>query len=131
MGHSRPSYLAGADLAPSTFVKHEAGVDNTVIPCVADDVAVGVTHEGTREAPIPGVSPLAAAEGESCQVYGADEPCEIVAGAAISAGDRLKPDANAEAIPAIGGDEYSAIARTSAADGEKVKVILTRGTEPV
>lgn len=126
MSHSRPSYLAGEDLGPSLFVKHEAGVDNTVVLCVADDVAIGVTHEGTREAPIPSVStPLAAAEGESCQIYGADEPCEIVAGSAIQAGDRLKPDADSKAVPAADHEPASAVARTDAASGEKVKVMIT------
>lgn len=125
MSHSRPSFLAGEDIGPSLFVRPQAGTDNTILLCDAGDVATGVSHEGTREAPIPGVTPLAAAEGESCQIYGADEPCEVIAGAAIEAGDRLKPDVNSKAVPAEDSEAASAIARTDAAAGEKVKVMIT------
>lgn len=137
MSYSSPSYIAGADIAPSRFVKLTG--NNSVEQCVAGDTADGVSHEGTREAPIPGVTPLAAMAGESCQVYGADEPCEVEAGAAIaSGGTLLKSDLNGKAVPALSGVEtagtivpYVAIARTAAAVGEKVKVVITRGSHKV
>lgn len=121
------SYIAGADLSPSTFVKNKAGEDNAVTPCGAGDVAIGIVHEAAREAPIPNASALAAKAGESCNVYGPGDPCEVIAGAAVAAGDLLKPDANAQAVPAVATDKYSAVARTSAAVGEKVKCVIVRG----
>lgn len=126
--HNQPSFLAGEDLAPSIFIKLESGEDNTIVKCGAGDQATGVTAEHTREAPIPGVTPLAAADGESVQVYGLGEPCEITVGATpVTAGAYLKPDANGLAIPAVATDKYSAQARTGAAAGEKVKAILKSG----
>lgn len=136
MPYSMPSYIAGGDISPSRFVKLTG--NNSVQQCVAGDDAIGVSHEGTREAPIPGVTPLAAMSGESCQVYGADEPCEVAAGAAITAGAKLKSDLEGKAVPALSGAEtagtivpYIAIARTPAAVGEKVKVLITRGSHKV
>lgn len=125
--HNQPSFLAGEDLAPSIFVKMEAGVDNTIVKCGAGDQAIGVTAEHSRTAPIPGATVLAAADGESTQIYGLGEPCEITAGAAITAGAYLKPNASGQAIPAVATDKYSAQARTSAASGEKVKAVLKSG----
>lgn len=136
MPHSTPSYIAGADISPSRFVKLNG--EHQVIQCVAGDAAIGVSHEGSREPPIPGVTPLAAKSGESCHVYGADEPCEVIAGGTVAAGDPLKPDAEGKAVKAIVGGEtagtvipYSAIARSGAVAGEKLKITLTRGTHVV
>lgn len=131
MPYSSPSYNAGGDINPSRFVKLSTTADNTVLQCVADDEAVGVSHAGTLDAPIPGAPTLAARANQPCQVYGADEPCEIEAGDDITSGDKLKPDADGKAIPAAEDEVYSAIARSSAANGEKVKATVTRGYTPV
>ena len=128
--HTHRSYRFGADCGTSLFVKHQTGVNNTVIPCVANDVALGVSHEGTRQAPIPDVAPLVAKEGETAIVYSHGEPCEIIAGGAIQTGQTLKPDANAKAVVAGASEHYSAIADSNAAPGEKVKVTIIRGVNP-
>ncbi|MFG0261026.1 MAG: hypothetical protein ACF788_01355 [Novipirellula sp. JB048] len=125
-----PSFIAGADISPSKFVKIKANNDNTAIQCGAGDVAIGVSAPGTRSAPIPGADGLAAADGETCLVYGLGETCEVTAGGAIQAGDTLKPDADADAVPAAAGEAYSAVARSGAADGEKCKCVIVRGTNP-
>lgn len=120
------NYIARADIPPAKFVKQD-GSDNGVVPCVADDIAVGISYEGSREAPIPSVTPLQAIDGEPCGVYTETWSCEIVAGAAIVSGEYLKPDANADAVPAAAGDQYSARARSNAAPGERVRVVVERG----
>lgn len=134
MSHSSPSYIAGADVAPCRFVKISGG-DHTVIQCVAGDRAVGVSAENSREAPIPSVSTvLHAKEGEPVHAYGMGESCEVTAGGAITAGDYLKPDADGKAVtivPGVSPVVYSAVARSSAAVGEKVKVLIQTGTVPV
>jgi hypothetical protein len=131
MPHSNPSYIAGGNILPSRFVKLEAGENNSVVQCVADDVAnAGVSAEGTNTAPIPGASGNAAEAGQSCQVYGLGEPCEVVAGATVAAGDPLKPDADGKAIKAVAGDEYSAVARSAAAANEKIKCVVRYGSLP-
>jgi hypothetical protein len=119
------SFIARGDVGPSLFVKQSG--DHGIVVCGAGDEAIGVSHEGTREAPITGITPKAAISGESCMVYTDTFPCEIIAGTTIVAGDKLVPDANAEAIPAGAGQIYSAIARAGAADGERVKCTVTRG----
>ena len=131
MSHSSaPSFIAGGNIGPSLFVKIEAGESNTVILCGAGDAAIGISQEGTREAPIPGVTPLAAAEGESLLVYQLGEPCEIVAAAAIAAGDYLKPNASGQAVVAGAGDAYSAVSLVDCASGEKCKVVIREGRIP-
>lgn len=125
-----PSFIARGDIAPSIFVKQN-GTDHGIVAAGAGDEAVGVSHEGTREAPIEGITPLAAKSGESCQVYTEEWPCEVVAAATIVAGNKLKPDANGHAIVAVAGDHYSAIARAGAASGEMCKVTVRNGEVPV
>lgn len=122
-----PSFIARGDIAPSIFVKLD-GSDHGIVAAGADDDAVGVSYPGSREAPLPGVTPLAAIDGESCQVFTEATPCEIVAGASITAGDLLKPNASGHAIPATATDKYSARARANAASGEMVKAIVEHGT---
>lgn len=127
-----PSYIARGDIPPSVFVKQD-GTDHGIVICVADDEAIGVSHEGTREAPITGVTPLSAIDGESCQVYTDTWPCEVIAGDTIVAGNKLKPDVNGHAVPVVAGvadQVYSAIARAGAAAGERVKVTVQRGIVP-
>ena len=120
------NYIARADINSSVFVKRD-GTDHGIQQCVADEEAVGISHEGTREAPITGITPLAAKNGESCQVYTLGWPCEVIAAAAVVAGDKLKPDANGQAVVAAAGERYSAIADAAAAAGERAKVTVQSG----
>jgi len=123
------SFVAGADIEPSRFVKISAA--HTVVKAGADEAVYGVSHEGTREAPIPGVSPLTASTGEPVLVYGPGENCEVDCGAAVAAGAFVKSNAAAKAVTAGDGDEYyaQAVSATTAAD-QKLKITLVRGTIP-
>lgn len=122
------SFIARDDIESSIFVKLDPTNDHAVIPCGADDEAVGVSHEGTREAPITGITPLAAADGEHVAVYTDTWPCEVIAAATIVNGDRLKPNASGHAIVALTGEVFSATARAGAASGERCKCTVGRGT---
>lgn len=124
-GSSSPSFIAKGNIPSSVFVEQSG--DHGIIICAAGDEAVGVSHEGTREAPITGITPLAAIEGESCQVYTDTWNCEVKAGATILAGDKLKPGVGGVAVVAGAGEIYSAIARAGAVDGERCKCTVTRG----
>jgi hypothetical protein len=121
------SYVARGDIAPSVFVKQLAGTDHSVVQAAAGNEVIGISHEGTRDAPVDGVTPLAAKTGESVRIYVEGEPCEIVAAAAIQAGDHLKPDANGKAVVAAAGELYGAVAAAGAAIGERAKVTVRRG----
>lgn len=121
-----PSFIAAGDIGPSRFVT-QTTADHTIVQSVANDAAIGVSHEGTRHAPITGITPLAAKAGESVQVYTDTWPCEVIAAATITAGQPLKPDLNGAAVVATAGQVFSAIARAGAASGERCKVTITRG----
>jgi hypothetical protein len=121
-----PSFIARGDIGTSLFVKQN-GTDHGVVICAAGDEAIGVSHEGTREAPITGITPLTAKSGEGVMVYTDTFPCEIVAGGTIAAGDKLVPDSTARAIAAGAGQIYSAIARAGATVGQRVKATVQRG----
>lgn len=126
------SYVATVDIPVSVFVRRTPGSDFGMQPCVAgEDADIGVSHEGTQLTQLPGDTgpAIAAQTGTSCKTYGPDETCEVIAGAAINAGDKLAPDANGHAVVAAANAKYSAIANVSVANaGEKVLVTLQRGT---
>lgn len=128
MSHSSaPSFIAGGNVSPSRFVKGEAGESNTILQAGLNERAIGISHESTLEAPIPGASAFTATEGLIVQVYGLGEVCEVLGAATIAAFDYLKPDANGSAVVAGPGDAYSAVALVDAASGEKVKVVIREG----
>lgn len=120
-----PNYIAKGDISPSRFVKPSG--DHGVAQAGLYDQAVGVSHEGTRSAPIEGVTPLTAIAGEPVAVYTDTFPCEIVANDTIVAGDPLVPDAQGRAIVALAGMVFSAIAKAGASAGERVKAVVQRG----
>lgn len=120
-----PNFIAGDDVPPSVFVKQSG--DNAVVKAGLNEVAIGVSHEGTRTAPITGVTPLAAIADEPVMVYTDGFSCEIKANDTIVAGDVLAPDANGLAKVAGAGMTFSAVAKTAAAAGERVKAIIRRG----
>lgn len=123
-----PSFIARGDVEPSVFVKQDGATDNGIVQSVADDESIGISHEGTREAPVEGITPLAAKDGESCMVYTDGWTCEVIAAGVIAPGAKLKPNADGHAIATTtAGDVYSAIARSAGAAGTRCKVIVRRG----
>lgn len=126
-GNSQRSYIARGTILPARFVKRDTATNHGVLQCVAGEQAVGISYEGTRAAPIPGVTPQAAIAGENVLVYTETMPCEVVAGGAIAAGDRLKPDANGAAVACAIGEAYSAIADADCVSGQNCKVTVTSG----
>ena len=134
MQGNQRSFMASEDIGSSLFVSlvKSSGVNQAEIAVSdADEVAYGVSHEGSREAPIPGVVPLAAVAGESCVVYGLGDPCEVLCAEAVNAGNYLKPNSAGKAVVAAEGEQYSAQAvSTTGAANQKVKVTVMRGIVP-
>lgn len=123
------SYVAGEDLKPARFVKRSTSEDNTVV--YIDDgteVIVGITFNGTREAPIPSVSEtLVAEDGEPVRVHGPGDRCEVVLGETITAANlNLTASTDGVAVAASAGDFVGAIAERAAASGEKVWCSVTQ-----
>jgi hypothetical protein len=131
MSYSKPSFIAGGSISPSRFVSIQAGESNAILQSTARQHAIGISHEGSREAPIPGASVLAVLAGEICEVYGLGESCEVEAAANIAAGDYLRPDADGRAVVALPGERYSAISRVDASSGTRVKVVIRDGVVAV
>ncbi len=100
-----PSYVYGENIEPSLIVKLSTAADHTVLKCGFNEKAIGVSHEGTREAPIPGITPMAANSGESARVYGPGETCEVQVGSGVvvTAGHPVMADANSKARRGIHG----------------------------
>lgn len=100
-----PSFVFGEDCAPSLIVKRSTAADHTVLKCGFGELPCGVAHEGSREAPIPGISVLAAVLGESARVYGPGETCEVEVGSGVvvTAGYPVMADANSKARRGIHG----------------------------
>lgn len=119
---NNPTYVAGEDLAPARFVRRSTSENNAVL--YADDGTaplVGVTHNGTREAPIPSVSEsLAAQDGEPVRVHGIGDRCEVEAGDTITDGAELTATTDGAAVVATGGDYVGGIAERGVASGELV-----------
>jgi hypothetical protein len=134
MNSNQRSFMAAENIGPSLFVSlvKSSGVNMGQVE-VADvgQVAYGISHEGTREAPIPGVVPVHAIAGEPCMVYGPGDNCEVLCGEAVVAGQFVRPNAAGKAVVCAEGDLYSAqaVSTTTAAD-QKLKVTILRGTTP-
>ncbi len=106
MSYALPGFNASAAIARCRFVRQSG--EFTVAQCVANEVALGASPEGTREAPIPGASANAAEVGDPLRIYTLGDVCEIEVGSAVTFGQFVKPDANGRAVPAVANDRYSA-----------------------
>jgi len=123
------SFTASGNVTPSRFVTLSGA--RTVAQSVAGEIAIGVAGRGTKEAPIPGASALAAAAGDSCPVHGLGEVCLIEAGAAVTVGAYLKPDASGRGIAVATTNQYSAQAlKAAVAAGDLIECYITRGVAP-
>lgn len=124
---NNPSYKFKVDTLPSLFVKQDPATDHQVDLAVVGDDPIGVSHEGTNEAPIPGVTGYAAKAGETARVYGVTETCEVVSAEAIVRGDYVRPNAASKAVKARHGLPYGGKALASCASGENCRIQVMRG----
>lgn len=133
MQSTQRTFVASANVRTSRFVRLSG--ENKMAEAPEDSVAYGVSHEGTVDPPIPGMTDrFAARTGMEMLVYGPSDTCEIECGAPIDVSSGpvyLKPDNQGRAVPAEEGDSYSAEAVTSTtAAGQKVKATIVRGYLP-
>lgn len=108
-------WVANGNLTPSRFVKIDVTVDGKVVVAVVGDLPIGVTQQGTRRPPYAGLNDgFCAIAGEQVRVYQVGEVCGVEAGAAVTRGDRIAPDASGRAITAGAAVKSGGIALESA-----------------
>ncbi len=138
MPNTPPALIANGNIFPSRFVTPTTSTDHRGQQATANAPIIGITRDETNRPPIvdpaitnPGYHAIA---GEPIRLIGDGEIGYIEAGAAITAGDRLKSDGDGKGIPiATTGNvlqQVGAIAQESAAgDGIKIRVQCQIGAE--
>lgn len=122
------SFVANGNIQPSRFVKLDASATTTVgkvIICGAGDKPVGISGQGSRNAPYSSLDDgYHAIAGENCRVYTEGEVCWVESGGVFAQGDRLKSGALGVAVVTTTTQEtYGAIAlENSTGSGKLVKV---------
>lgn len=122
-----PAFMANGNIYPCRFVKLDTTADHKVLQSGAGDLSIGISQEGTNQAPIPEASTqYAAAAGQALKVYGVGERCKLEIGSGgCTAGDLLKPDADGKGVAVTAGNTYGAVALTTSAAGELAEVVVT------
>lgn len=131
------TYQAGGNITPCSFVKSNA-VDDQVILCAASsDHPVGISQEGTDQAPVNNASTYAATSGEPIGVHtpnepGGDEVVLLFAGSGgWTAGNILVSDASGYGVPASSGITFKNIQWVGAEAKEAVTAGLKGQVYPV
>jgi hypothetical protein len=128
--------VATTTIYPSTFCTIDSASNFGVKPAtLATDFPIAVSQPGTAQFPgaanaIDGSTSAqpAAQSGQELGLFGVGDICDITVGsAAVTAGQRLTNDGNANAIPATSGKYYGAIALQSGAVGELIQVLVIYG----
>lgn len=126
----RPSFNAGGNVTPNSFVKLSTAANFTVLLCGANEQMVGISGDGTNAAPIEGASVYAGIAGQEIDVHLAGEQCLLKLGASSSVttgGLMIKSDASglgvvtgaySSAVPQFIG----ALSLRGGADGELIEV---------
>lgn len=124
------SLLAKGNIPFASFVKVDTGNDNAALVATANSVNVGISQEGTHDAPgLTGSTVYAAATGQNLTIYSLGDVCRLLAGSGgWTRGQLLKSDANGAGVPATSvGDNVSAVAIESASTGEYGRVQVVFG----
>jgi len=120
------NYTARGNINPCVIVRQDTATDFGVLFCGANGLAIGIAQEGTKAAPIPSASTVAAANGDPIRVFGNGENCMVVLGGTVVAGDRLISDAAGAAV-AVGAyasatpQNVVALAEEAGVSGEKIR----------
>lgn len=115
-----PNYVAGEDLYPKRIVVRATDEGNAVN--MGDNgtyAPVGVTFNGTREAPIPSVTTAyAALNGEPVRVHGLGDVCEVESGEALTDGCLVMSGTNGVAMVHVNGNYVAGICQKAVDSGE-------------
>jgi hypothetical protein len=132
MPSNSPNFVAQGNIRPSRFVKIDTANDNGVLEADAGERTIGISTEAGNEPPLPSVSTIyAGIDNQPMAVYGLGETCLLELGDTVTRGDRLKSDADGCGVTASSsGNLFGAIALSSGAVGEKIRVQVQQGAVP-
>lgn len=128
MAIGSPHLMANGDIRPARFVEiqNASGIAKA-IEANANERVIGISHDGTNTAPIPGVTSDKAAEsGQGLQLHVEGEECLLELGGTVTAGAFVKSDGDGKGVIALTTgtvlQEIGAVARDNGASGEKIRV---------
>jgi hypothetical protein len=100
MPNTPPNLIARGNISASRFVKLDTATNFGVVQATANSKNIGVIYEGTNQAPLSDIvtTDYAAKSGQEIRLYGDGDVCSVIAGAAVTAGDLVKSDANGYAV---------------------------------
>jgi hypothetical protein len=131
-GFERIQGIAAGTIRPSRFVKQSTAADFAFLEADANEAIIGVSHESTQDAPIPGASANAAEDGDALAVYPIGVVCLLELGGTVARGDELKSDADGKGVVrATTGttvQNIGALALESGVSGELIKVLVFRSS---
>lgn len=121
--------ISGGTIRPSRFVKLSGAADNTMLEADANEAAIGISHEGPRDAPVDGASGDIASTGDQFDYYPEGRVCKLVIGSGgITRGAPIKSDADGNGVASLltGATMQwvGAWALESALEGELCQVIV-------
>jgi len=137
-----PSYLAplqvhaNGAINPSSFVRGDTTADKKVLQAnAATNKLIGVSQPGSYNPPgvaakygVSGADPAAVAAGDPILVFTTGDVCGITVGStAVTAWDQLTSDGAGNAVPAVSGNQYGAIALNSGQPGEIIECMVMYG----
>lgn len=131
MANTPPALVASGAVRPCRFVKPSG--DFTGAECDANEDAIGISYQSGRNPPIPQVSTNNHADiGDPIHLYGEGDICLLTYGATVTAGQKLKSDADGQGVPVLTTGTTNQLARAVAleggASGELRRVQVVRET---
>ncbi len=132
---ARGSAVANGNIFPMTIVKLDTSAGNTgkVLQAGAGDVPYGISQQGTRNAPFPGLDDgYAAIAGETLRVYTPADPEDmplVQVDAAYAQGTLIKPSTNGIGTTASADGDYyiGRLAEASTAANQLVQIMVIFG----
>lgn len=127
MANTPPQLRASGAIRPCRFVKLSG--DFTGAECDANEDALGISYQDTRDPPLDGFSPSTnhASTGDPIRLYTEGDICLLKYATTITAGQKLKSDADGQGTPTTGaGDLLRALALEGGSAGEFRRVQVIR-----
>lgn len=119
------SRKAGGNIRPSRFVKISTVTDMEVLEADAGDQIFGISQMGVRRAEYINTDGYAAISGDDLEIFCDHEHCLLEIVATVTAGQRLKSDADGKGTPVTTDlDNYGAVAQQGGAAGDLIQVLV-------